>query len=104
MTIESTQRRKNLAILLLAYGVASLVHFMHNAEFLHDYPGLPRTWTHEGVYFAWMAMTAVGLAGWFLATRGYAVVGLLALAAVLVLVEVARQLAARAFRRPEAAR
>ncbi len=139
MTIESTQRRKNLAILLLAYGAASLVHFVHNAEFLHDYPGLPRTWTHEGVYFAWMAMTAVGVAGWFLATRGYAVVGLLVLAvyaalgmdslghyvlaplsahslamnatillevtaAALVLVEVARQLAARAFRRPEAAR
>ena len=139
MGIESVQRRGRLALLLVGYGVASLVHFVHNAEFLPDYPGLPRTWTTEGVYFAWTAMTGVGLAGWFLATRGYAVVGLLVLAvyaalgmdslghyvlaplsshslamnatillevtaAALVLVEVARQLGVRVFRRTEAAR
>ena len=29
-----------LPVLLLAYGAASLAHFIHNAEFLPDYPGL----------------------------------------------------------------
>lgn len=85
MNAESAQRRKRLAVLLLAYGAASLVHFVHNAEFLPEYPGLPRTWTREGVYFAWMAMTAVGLAGWFLAKRGFATAGLLLLAVYAVL-------------------
>jgi hypothetical protein len=67
---------RRLAILLLAYGAASLVHFIHNAEFVHDYPGLPQTWTRSGVYLAWLGMTAVGLAGWALLTRGLRLAGL----------------------------
>ena len=67
--------------LLLAYGAASLVHFIHNAEFLPDYPGLPATWTRAGVYGAWLAMTAVGIAGWLLAASRYRPAGLLLLAA-----------------------
>ena len=71
---------KLLFILLLVYGAASLLHFIHNAEFLGDYPGLPRTWTRAGVYGAWLGMTAVGIAGWLLASRAYLVTGLVTIA------------------------
>lgn len=72
--------RRALPALLLVYGTASLVHFIHNAEFLPDYPGLPATWTREGVYLAWLGMTAVGICGWLLLKRGLRLAGLAALA------------------------
>jgi hypothetical protein len=68
---------KTLLLLLLIYGVASLIHFAHNAEFLADYPNLPVPWTRMGVYAAWTALTAIGVGGWFLVVRGYPLVGLL---------------------------
>ena len=67
--------------LLLLYGAASLVHFSHNAEFLADYPNLPASWSRADVYFAWIALTAVGVAGWLLLSRGFIIAGLLVLAA-----------------------
>lgn len=70
---------RNLLVLLLAYGAASLVHFIHNAEFIRDYPGLPSSWTRGGVYLAWLGMTAVGVCGWQLLARGYRVAGSLVL-------------------------
>jgi len=73
--------RGPLLVFLLVYGAASLVHFIHNAEFLPDYPALPATWTRGGVYVAWLAMTAMGIAGWFLAASRYRLAGLLLLAA-----------------------
>jgi hypothetical protein len=69
-----------LPILLVVYAAASLVHFVHNAEFLADYPGMPAAWTREGVYAVWVAMTLIGVVGWLLATRGYRVAGLLLVA------------------------
>ena len=72
--------QKTLLTLLLVYGMASLIHFVHNAEFLTDYPNLPTTWTRAGVYFAWVALTVVGIGGWFLLVRGFPRVGLLVLA------------------------
>lgn len=74
-----------LLVLLLAYGTASLVHFIHNAEFIADYPGLPPSWTRAGVYGAWLAMTAVGIAGWMLVARDFERSGLLVLAAYAIL-------------------
>jgi hypothetical protein len=68
-----------LAGLLLAYGLASLVHFTHNAEYLAEYPNLPQAWTRAGVYLAWLGMTAVGIAGWLLLSRGRVLAGLCAL-------------------------
>jgi len=68
-----------LFVLLLVYAAATLVHFAHNAEFLAAYPNLPASWTRADVYVAWMAMTGVGLAGWFLLVRGYRLAGLLVL-------------------------
>lgn len=71
---------KTLLALLLAYVAASFIHFVHNAEFLRDYPGLPETWTRAGVYLAWAGMTLVGLSGWVLVRRGFRIAGLVLLA------------------------
>jgi hypothetical protein len=68
---------RTLVLALLLYGAASLVHFVHNAEFLADYPNLPASWSRTDVYFAWLGMTAVGILGWFLLARGLRVAGLL---------------------------
>jgi hypothetical protein len=70
------QTVKPLNALLLLYAAASLLHFIHNAEFLSAYPGLPSSWTRWTVYFAWGAMSAVGLVGWLFLQRGYEWLGL----------------------------
>lgn len=75
---QATNRR--LFLLLGVYAAASLIHFIHNAEFLRDYPGLPDSWTRGGVYLAWLGMTAVGGIGMWLVHRGRAVAGLMLLA------------------------
>jgi len=75
-----------LLVLLGIYCAASLVHFAHNAEFLSAYPNLPAWLTRAGVYFSWLLVTAVGLAGilclkfglrslGFLLVAGYAALG-----------------------------
>ncbi|MBX2822077.1 MAG: hypothetical protein KTR29_20455 [Rhodothermaceae bacterium] len=72
--------KKPLLILLLVYGVASLIHFIHNAEYLAAYPNLPESWTRSGVYLAWVGMTCVGVLGCFLLYRGYQAAGLITIA------------------------
>jgi hypothetical protein len=69
-----------LFLLLAVYAVASLVHFVHNAEFLGDYPGLPTTWSRGGVYLAWIGMTALGGVGALLVYRARESIGLMLLA------------------------
>jgi hypothetical protein len=69
-----------LLALLAIYAFASLVHFIHNAEFLSAYPGLPLSWTRVTVYLAWLGITAVGALGVLLLFRGYSIVGLAILA------------------------
>ena len=81
----SKSTSKILPILLLVYMAASLIHFVHNAEFLAEYPNLPTIWTRFSVYSAWVAMTVVGLAGWTLLSLGYRLFGLLLLAIYAVL-------------------
>ncbi len=61
---------------MLAFGVASLIHFIHNAEFIADYPGLPKTWTRGGVYGAWFAMTVFGFCAWLVAKTKFTRFGL----------------------------
>ena len=78
--MRASEQRTLLALVLL-YGVASLVHFIHNAEYLPEYPGLPPSWTRSGVYLAWLGMTALGLCGWWLVSRGHVTAGALVLAA-----------------------
>lgn len=69
-------KNRTLSTLLVAFFIASLTHFIHNAEFLADYPGLPKTWTRGGVYGAWAAMTAIGVAGWVVTRTRFQLLGL----------------------------
>lgn len=72
---------KTLFVLLLVYAGATVVHFVHNAEFIAEYPNLPKSWTRADIYLAWVGLTAVGLAGWFLVARGHRRIGLIVLIA-----------------------
>ena len=72
-------RNAVLLVSLLAYGTASLLHHVHNAEFLIEYPGMPVWLTPAGVYAAWLGVTAVGLAGYLLFRRGHRPTGLMLL-------------------------
>ena len=76
---------KVLPVLLLTYGVATLVHFVHNAELIADYPNMPAKWTSTHVYVSWLGLTGVGIFGWYLLTRGQQLAGLLSVAAYAVL-------------------
>jgi len=67
---------KALGVLLLAYAAASLVHHVHNAEFLHDYPNMPGWITRPAVYAAWLGEAMVGAVGYLLLRRGHPAVGL----------------------------
>jgi hypothetical protein len=69
-------KNHTLLIFLATFCAASLVHFIHNAEFLSEYPGLPKTWTRGGVYGAWAAMTAIGVCGWFVTKTKFRLLGL----------------------------
>jgi hypothetical protein len=69
-----------LLILILAYCAASLLHFVHNAVYLHDYPNLPASLSAARIYAAWCGITAVGVVGYWLRRAGYRVAGLVALA------------------------
>jgi hypothetical protein len=55
---------------LLACAAASLLHHVHNAEFLQDYPNLPASLSRGRVYAAWLGEAAVGLAGYALLRTG----------------------------------
>jgi hypothetical protein len=77
----TTTGMRTLNTLLLLYAAASLLHFIHNAEFLSAYPGLPASWSRWTVYLAWLAMTSVGVLGWVLLQRRQEWFGLLLLAA-----------------------
>ena len=70
----------HLLVLLAVYCAASLIHFVHNAEFVADYPNLPAWLTRSSVYGAWLAIAAVGVAGVVLLQLGFRVLGLLVIA------------------------
>ena len=82
--MRSTQNRI-LLVLVLSHGVASLVHFVHNATFLADYPNMPAWITPGGVYAVWLGEAAIGAAGVILFLRGGTMIGraLIAIYAVL---------------------
>jgi hypothetical protein len=52
--------------LLLLYLAASLLHFVHNAENVQEYPNLPQWISRSSVYLAWLGITAVGVLGFVL--------------------------------------
>ena len=52
---------KAVWLLAAVYFAASLAHFVHNAEYIAFYPGMPAWLTREQVYLAWLGITAVGV-------------------------------------------
>ena len=53
---------RHIWVLVVLYFVASLAHFVHNAEYIAFYPGMPGWLTPDKVYLAWLGVTSVGLA------------------------------------------
>ena len=75
---------RTLLALVLVHAAASLVHFVHNATFLADYPNMPVWITPGGIYAVWLAEAAVGAAGVWLFLRGRMIgLALIAIYAVL---------------------
>jgi hypothetical protein len=76
---------RSLLALVLVHALASLVHFVHNATFLADYPNMPTWITPAGVYAVWLGEAAIGAAGVILFLRGRTMIGraLIAVYAVL---------------------
>ena len=54
---------KHIQLLVLIFFIANLTHFVHNAEYIAFYPGIPAWLTREKIYLAWVAGASVGLAG-----------------------------------------
>lgn len=68
--------RQRLLFALLAYGAASLLHHVHNAAFLYEYPNMPSWITPAAVYAAWGGEFAIGALGYVLLNRGHRIAGL----------------------------
>jgi hypothetical protein len=68
---------KSLLALVAVYFVASLAHFVHNAEYIAFYPGMPGWITRETVYLAWLGVTSLGLVGMVLARLAWPTLALL---------------------------
>ena len=71
--------------LLFVYCVASLLHFVHNAEFVADYPNLPAWISRTSIYVTWLAIFCVGLCGYLLYRGRHAFPGLLLMAIYAIL-------------------
>jgi hypothetical protein len=82
MSQRSTTGEKSpgLLPLMLVYGAASLLHFAHNAVYLHDYPNLPAWLTSAGVVAAWLVVALTGVLGYLLYSRVSRVAGMLTIA------------------------
>jgi hypothetical protein len=66
---------RHIRALVLAYFVASLAHFVHNAEFIAFYPGMPAWLTREHVYLAWLGITGIGVLALLLLRLGLHAIG-----------------------------
>jgi hypothetical protein len=74
------ERSGALMVILLVYAGATLLHYSHNAAFLHEYPNMPEWLTPARVCAAWVVLTAVGLAGYLLFRWRHRFAGLVLLA------------------------
>jgi hypothetical protein len=54
---------------MLAYAAASLVHHLHNAAYLTDYPNMPASVSPLGIYAAWSGTTLLGTMGYVFICR-----------------------------------
>jgi len=59
-----------VVLLVLVHAAASLLHFLHNAAYLADYPNMPAWISPLGIYGAWCAEAALGALGVLLLFRG----------------------------------
>jgi len=76
-----TRLARALPWLLLLHCGASLVHFVHNAEYVAEYPNLPEWISRQSIYFTWLAIFSIGLCGYLLYRGRYASIGLMLMAA-----------------------
>ena len=72
---------KYFGALLAVYFIASLAHFVHNAEFIAFYPNMPAWLSREKVYLAWLAIASLGVAGLVVALLGLRTLGALLIGA-----------------------
>jgi hypothetical protein len=78
--LTSSLLPKHLWLLLALYFAASFTHFTHNAEFIAYYPNMPAWITRETVYFAWLAVSSLGVAGLLVLRLGLHALGALFIA------------------------
>src|SRR5690554_521601 len=71
---------KRMTAFLISYTLASLAHFVHNAEFINDYPNMPDWLSSADVFGAWIAVAAIGLAGYLMVRMGFGTLGFIAIA------------------------
>jgi hypothetical protein len=71
---------KHIWLLLALYGLASILHFAHNAEYIAYYPNMPAWITRETVYFAWLLINSVGALGIVLALARWPIAAALCIA------------------------
>jgi hypothetical protein len=70
MVNSATGGRSPLLLpLMLVYGAASLLHFLHNVIYLKAYPNLPAWLTVGGVIEAWLVVAGVGTLGYLFYSR-----------------------------------
>jgi hypothetical protein len=67
-------------LLMIVYGAASLLHFVHNAVYIQSYPNLPAWITAIGVYASWCAIASVGVLGYWIFRRISRPIGLVIIA------------------------
>jgi len=80
-SMPSSTLPKHIQLLFLVFFAANLTHFVHNAEYIAYYPGIPSWLTREKVYLAWVAGASVGLIGLRMYRTRWKVLGLVLLAA-----------------------
>ena len=69
-----------LPALITLYGAASLLHFVHNAVYIQNYPNLPKWITPLGVYASWCVIAVIGALGYWLYLKVSRAYGLMAIA------------------------
>ena len=72
---------KHIQLLVVVFFAANLTHFVHNAEYIAYYPGMPSWLTREKVYLAWVAGASIGLSGLLVYRTKLKVLGLAFVAA-----------------------
>lgn len=85
MNESSRKTFDSIAILMLVYTAASLLHFVHNATYLRDYPNMPAGLTALGVYSVWFGIAAVGAVGYWVYRCVHRLAGLILIAVYAVL-------------------